>query len=48
MTNRVLYYCPDVNEPVGGIKQIYRHVDILNENNIQSAVIHEESKFKIT
>src|SRR3954470_19470815 len=28
---RVFYLCPDHDAPAGGIRVIYRHVDILNE-----------------
>lgn len=45
---RILFICPDLNSPTGGIKQIYRQVDILNKNNIEAYVLHENKGFKCT
>ena len=47
-TNRppqVYYLCPDTNTPTGGVRVIYRHVDILNSIGISSAVVHRKSNF---
>ncbi|MBI1367301.1 MAG: hypothetical protein GC162_01460 [Planctomycetes bacterium] len=36
----VYVVCPDANKPVGGMKTIYRQVDILNEIGIKAFVVH--------
>jgi len=40
--------CPDINRPVGGIKQLYRHVDILNRNGIKASILHKAHGFRVT
>jgi glycosyltransferase involved in cell wall biosynthesis len=42
----VYYFCPDLRGIVGGVKTIYRHVDILNKNNINAAVLHSTAGFR--
>ena len=37
-----------MNSRSGGIRRIYRHVDILNRNNIDAYVLHKEEGFKIS
>ena len=44
----IYYFCPDMNSRSGGIRRIYRHVDILNRNNIDAYVLHKEEGFKIS
>jgi glycosyltransferase involved in cell wall biosynthesis len=41
----VYYLCPDYPTPSGGIRAIYRHVDILNEAGIEAAVLHHADGF---
>lgn len=42
-----LYYlAPAEKKPSGGIKVIYRHVDLLNEQGIPAAVFHEPEEFR--
>jgi hypothetical protein len=36
------------NEPVGGLKVLYRHVDILNRNGLTASVIHRTPGFRHT
>jgi glycosyltransferase involved in cell wall biosynthesis len=43
--SRVYYLCPDYGEPSGGIRAIYRHVDILNGAGLQAAVLHHSEGF---
>ncbi|WP_296314950.1 glycosyltransferase [Winogradskyella sp. UBA3174] len=43
---RLLFVCPDIQQPSGGIKQIYRQVDVLNKNNFEAYILHENSGFK--
>ncbi len=38
---RIYYYCFDHNRPTGGIKQIYRHVDILRRHGYEAFVLHD-------
>lgn len=42
----VYFLTPDYNEPAGGIKVIYRHVDILNKAGIDAAILHQRKGFR--
>jgi len=42
----IYYFCPDFRGTVGGVKTMYRHVDILNRNNIDAAVLHSTTGFR--
>jgi hypothetical protein len=42
----VYYWCPDDDRPYGGVRAIYRHVDILNANGVPAFVLHERSPFR--
>jgi glycosyltransferase involved in cell wall biosynthesis len=42
----VYYACTDRAVPAGGVKVIYRHVDILNRNGIEAYVLHERPPFR--
>ena len=44
----VYFGAPDWNVPAGGIKVVYRHVDILNEAGIPAAVLHRRAGFRCT
>lgn len=37
---RFVYISPDSNSPTGGIKVIYKHVELLNELGIPASVVH--------
>ena len=41
----VYYLCPDYPVPSGGIRVIYRHVDLLNEAGVRAAVLHHADGF---
>jgi glycosyltransferase involved in cell wall biosynthesis len=41
----VYYLCPDYDVPSGGIRVIYRHVDILNRAGRSAAVLHHSDGF---
>lgn len=41
----VYYLCPDYAEPSGGVRVIYRHVDVLTEVGIPAAVLHHRPGF---
>jgi len=45
---RILFVCPDINKPSGGIKQIYRQVDVLCKNGFNAHILHEAYRFKCT
>lgn len=46
MKPRILFICPDIAEPSGGIKQIYRQVDVLNNLGYDALVVHQNYGFK--
>ncbi len=39
---RITYLCPSINTPIGGIKVIYRHAEILTSLGFDSAVFHPD------
>ena len=41
----IYYLCPDHAAPSGGIRAIYRHVDILNEAGRSAAVLHHREGY---
>jgi glycosyltransferase involved in cell wall biosynthesis len=43
---RLLYLCPDYGSPSGGIRVIYRHVDVLRRNGYEAFVVHERQGFR--
>ncbi|QYS88748.1 hypothetical protein [Flavobacterium davisii] len=45
---RILFLCTDDKKPVGGIKQIYKMVELLNRNNFNSYVLHRKKGYKVT
>ena len=44
---RVFYFCPDVAIPSGGIRVLYRHVEILNRHGFAAFILHTASGFKL-
>ncbi|MEV4497317.1 glycosyltransferase [Micromonospora arborensis] len=42
----IYYLARDYNEPSGGIRTLYRHVDVLNEAGVAAAVLHERRGFR--
>lgn len=38
--------CPDDNKSIGGIKCLYRHVDVLNRNGFSAAILHNNLGFR--
>lgn len=47
-TGTIHYLCPDDDKPSGGIRVIYRHVDLLNAAGRSAAVLHERPGFRVT
>jgi glycosyltransferase involved in cell wall biosynthesis len=44
----IYFGCPDKDYPVGGIRAIYRHVDVLNRNGFDAFVLHHYFPFRCT
>ena len=44
----VYFWAPDYDVPSGGIRVVYRHVDILNAAKIPAAVLHRRADFRCT
>lgn len=42
----IYYLCPNYPEPSGGIRVVYRHVDLLNEAGRPAAVLHHTDGFR--
>jgi len=42
----IYYFCPDFKGVVGGVKTMYRHVDILNGNGFNAAILHSRTGFR--
>lgn len=43
--NRKIYFiCPKNSKPAGGVKQMYRMVDILNRNGFNASIVHKNSQ----
>jgi glycosyltransferase involved in cell wall biosynthesis len=40
--------CPDHDQPSGGIKKLYRHVDVLNGHGFSAYVLHQARGFRCT
>jgi glycosyltransferase involved in cell wall biosynthesis len=44
----IYYWSPDYRTPVGGVKILYRHVDILNRHGYEASVLHRHRGFRCT
>jgi len=45
--NPALYYLvPHLPEPAGGVRVMYRQVDLLNEMGMRAAVLHDSEGFR--
>ena len=46
-SRRLLFVCyPDTNHPIGGVKQIYRQVELLNKEGWDAFVLQEQPGFR--
>ena len=46
-SRRLLFVCyPDTNQPIGGVKQIYRQVEILHQAGLDAYVLQEKPGFR--
>src|SRR5215207_4799635 len=43
----IYIFAPDVSRPLGGLRMLYRHVDILNANGFEAAIVHSSPDFWI-
>lgn len=41
----IFYFCPDLSLRSGGIRRIYRHVEILTRHDVRAAVLHVKPGF---
>lgn len=46
MNPRIFYECADFNEPSGGLRRLYRHVEILRKHGLESWVLHHTPGFR--
>ena len=48
MTTPTIYvFAPDLSHPLGGMRMLYRHVDILNANGFPAYIVHNSPRFQI-
>lgn len=43
----IYYLCPEHKTPVGGVRVIYRHVDIINQHGVKAYVVHRTPGFRV-
>src|SRR6266850_1774956 len=43
----IYFFCPDLPHVLGGVRQTYRHVDVLNANRFDGWIVHRRKGFKI-
>jgi glycosyltransferase involved in cell wall biosynthesis len=49
MANPTIFVlAPSVDVPSGGIRKLYRHVDVLNKHGFSASILHEQSGFRCT
>ena len=46
MEKKLYFICTENKKPVGGIKQLYRQVDILNKNGFNAFIVHRKKGFR--
>jgi hypothetical protein len=44
----IYFLAPDYNVPSGGVRTLYRHVDILNSFGIRAFILHQSRNFRCT
>jgi len=48
MPRQTIYvFAPDLAHPLGGMRMLYRHVDILNANGFEAFIVHTSREFKL-
>jgi len=43
----IYVFCPDLARPMGGVRMLYRHVDILNANGFDADIVHSSAGFRV-
>ena len=46
MIERIFYECVDVTKPSGGVRRLYRHVEILNRHGFAASILHQSHGFR--
>src|SRR5438552_1383354 len=48
MSKPTIYaFAPDLSHPLGGMRMLYMHVDILNAGGFESAIVHTGPDFRV-
>lgn len=45
---KIYIYCPDYNEPSGGIRKLYHYADHLNSWGFDASILHDQPGFRCT
>ena len=45
--SKIFVFCPDAPKPVGGVRWLYRHVDVLHDKGFDAAIVHRQKGFHI-
>ena len=48
MNGKIYILCPDMKQSCGGVKQLYRHVDVLNKHGFDAFILHSKKGFRCT
>ena len=46
--SRIFYFCPDIPQPSGGVKTLYRHVDRLRQLGWEAYIVHQRRDFVLS
>lgn len=46
MKTKIYFICTDNSKPAGGVKQLYRQVDLLNANGYNATILHKRKGFR--
>ena len=44
----IYYFCPDIDTPSGGMRRLYRHVEILSRHGFSAAILHTAEPVKMS
>jgi hypothetical protein len=44
---KIYIVCPDNKKPSGGVKQLYRFADVLNQNGYNAVILHNKKSYKV-
>ena len=45
---KIYYFCPDLDTPSGGMRRLYRHVEILARNGFPAVILHTAEPFRMS